>query len=42
MNEKERAEPAGIGVSRRGAGAPQRKTQPAPLDEEMMAKELTE
>lgn len=42
MNEKELTEPSGISDARRGGGAPQRKTKPAPLDEEMMAKELTE
>lgn len=42
MNEKELTEPAAISGYRRGAGAPQRKTKPAPLDEEMMTKELTE
>lgn len=42
MNGKELTEPAAISRYRRGAGAPQRKTKPAPLDEEMVTKEFTE
>lgn len=42
MNEKKLTEPAGISDSRLGVGAPQRNTNSAPSDEEMMAKELTE